>query len=119
VAGLGVNVTEVYPWGRCYLKSFFNILEAWRWGRDVDGWHLTDVMSEVVKLDREDEPAVKSEKGDPITTRITGELIEHVNGLLQLFKSELPLMVPLRSTDAHKLRYIVADVSAEGFSIVT
>ena len=28
-------------------------------------------------------------------------------------------MVPLRSTDAHKLRYIVADASAEGFSIVT
>ena len=88
-------------------------------GRDMDGCCLAGVMSEVVKLDEEDTPAVEFEKGYPITTRIIGELIEHVNTLLQLFKSELPLMVPLRSTDAHKLRYIVTDASAEGFSIVT
>ena len=30
VAGLGVHLTEVYPMGRCYLKGFFNALEAWR-----------------------------------------------------------------------------------------
>ena len=30
VAGLGVNVTEVYSWARVYLKGFFNAIEAWR-----------------------------------------------------------------------------------------
>ena len=55
--------------------------------RDVDGWRLADVMSQVAKLDGEDAPAVEFAKGYPITTRITGELIEHVNALLQLFKS--------------------------------
>ena len=30
IAGLGVNVTEIYPEGRPYLKGFFNALESWR-----------------------------------------------------------------------------------------
>ena len=32
VAGLGVNVTEVYTNGRCYLKGLFNAVEVWRFG---------------------------------------------------------------------------------------
>ena len=38
VAGLGVHITEVYSYGRCYLKGFFNAMEAFRDGRDLDGW---------------------------------------------------------------------------------
>ena len=28
IEGLGVNINEVYPTGRCYLKGFFNAVEA-------------------------------------------------------------------------------------------
>ena len=38
VAGLGLHITEVYAYGRCYLKGFFNDVEAFRDGRDFDGW---------------------------------------------------------------------------------
>ena len=37
IAGLGVHITEIYPLGRSYLKSFFNAIEAFRFSRDVDG----------------------------------------------------------------------------------
>ena len=37
VAGLGVHITEVYPYGRCYLKGSFNAIEAFRDGQDLDG----------------------------------------------------------------------------------
>ena len=27
IAGLGVNITEIYPYGRCFLKGFFIAIE--------------------------------------------------------------------------------------------
>ena len=57
--------------------------------------------------------------GYPLTTHITNELIEHVKALLKSFVSDVPLMIPLRPTDSHKIRYTVGDASAEGFSIAT
>jgi hypothetical protein len=33
----GVHITEIYPLGRSYLKSFFSAIEAFRYNRDVDG----------------------------------------------------------------------------------
>lgn len=119
VAGLGVNITEVYPNGRCYLKGFFNAVEAWRYGRDVDGWRLSELMADAATMDRKELPPVEFKKGYPSVTSITSELIDHVEALLCLFSSDTPLMVPLRPSEAHKLRYIVGDASAEGFSIVT
>ena len=38
IAGLGVDLTEVYRYGRSYLKGFFNTLEAFQGDRDLDGW---------------------------------------------------------------------------------
>lgn len=40
IAGLGVNVPEIYAEGRPYLKGAFNALATWRGWRDVDGWRL-------------------------------------------------------------------------------
>ena len=37
IAGLGVNVTDVYRDARCYLKGFFNAIEAFRPDRDANG----------------------------------------------------------------------------------
>ena len=119
VAGLGVNITEVHTSGRSYLKGFFNAVEGWRSNRDIDGWRLADSMFEVGTLEGSDANHQEYEKGYPISTRITSELIAHTEALLRLFSSDVPLMVPLQPTDCHKLRYTVGDASAEGFSIVT
>ena len=37
IAGLGIHITEVYAHDQCYLKGFFNAVESFRDGRDVDG----------------------------------------------------------------------------------
>ena len=119
VAGLGVNVTEVYTNGRCYLKDFFNAVKAWRFGHSIDGWKLSDAMLVMATMDMRELPPVEFKKGYPAYTRITSELVAHVDALLYLFSAESPLMVPLRSSEAHMLRYVVDDASAEGLSIVT
>jgi len=119
IAGLGVNVTEVYTNGRCYLKGFFNAIEAWRDNRDIDGWRLVDEMNAVGALDSKEAPVLEFRKGYPAVTRVTDELTAHANALLRLFSSPSPLMVPLRSAEAHMFRYVVGDASAEGFSIAT
>ncbi|KAL7532942.1 hypothetical protein ACHAXR_006517 [Thalassiosira sp. AJA248-18] len=119
VAGLGVNITDVYSSGRPFLKGFFNAIEAWRLGRDVDGWRLNEIMLAVAEMDGKELSHSEFKKGYPVLTRITFELFSHAQALLRLFVSESPLMVPLRPTDAHKIRYVVGDASAEGFSIIT
>ena len=119
VAGLGVNVTEVYPLGRCYLKGFFNAVEAWRDGRDLEGWRLSQEMDVAGGMDAREAHVMEFEKGYPVTTRITQELIQHCQALERLFAGDTPLMTPLRPTDAPKLRYVVGDASAEGFFIAT
>jgi hypothetical protein len=119
IAGLGVNITEVYPAGRCFLKGFFNAVEAWWLGRDIDGWKLDDFMIELSQLEATDADDIEYQKGYPVATRITSELLDHSKALLELFASDIPLMVPLRPTDSHKIRYTVGDASAEGFAIVT
>jgi len=91
VAGLGVNVTEVYPNGRCFLKGFFNAVEAWRGDRDMDGWRLTDLMSEVSHLESNDAGDIEFSAGYPISTHLTDELISHARALLELFVSDLLL----------------------------
>lgn len=40
IAGLGINVTEVYQDARCYLKGFFNAVEAFRANQDHNGWQM-------------------------------------------------------------------------------
>ena len=57
VAGLAVNVTEVYTDARAYLKGIFNAIEAFRWDRDIDGWRLQGAMDSALlfaSLDDED-----------------------------------------------------------------
>jgi len=119
VAGLGVNITEVYPLGRTYLKGFFNAIEAWREGRDLDGWKLSELMDESAGMDARDASLVEFSKGYPVSTHVTNELIDHCRALTELFKNPSPLLVPLRPTEAHKIRYISGDASAEGFFIAT
>ena len=85
----------------------------------LDGWRLNEAMITTAAMDRQELSTAEFSKGYPLLTRVTDELVCHINALLLLFVSETPLMVPLRPSEAHKLRYVVGDASAEGFSIVT
>jgi len=119
LAGLGVHITEIYVYGRCYLKGFFNATEAWRGARDLNGWCISDAVTAVTNLEHEGAPKDDYARGYPISTHITEELVNHATALLKIFASDVPLMIPLRPTDSHKIRYTVGDASAEGFSIAT
>ncbi|KAL7534633.1 LOW QUALITY PROTEIN: hypothetical protein ACHAXR_008890 [Thalassiosira sp. AJA248-18] len=111
IAGLGVNITEVYTVGRSFLKlkGFFNAIEAWRYGRDCDGWGLDNAMISAHLLEVEDATRSQAQRNYPALTRIASELLAHAKALLRLFSSTTPLMVPLRPADKHKLRYVVGD----------
>ena len=102
-AGLGVNVTEVYPEGRCYLKGFFNALEAFHSGRDPKGWCLVEAWDEAEELDRRGVPDAQVGQDYPVATHITYKPRHHVDALLCLIRSEAPLALPLHPTDKAKL----------------
>ena len=60
IAGFAVNATQVYSDARSYLKGIFNAIEAFRWGRDMDGWQLQSSM------DQAELEAVLAEDGEDI-----------------------------------------------------
>ena len=119
IAGLGVHLTEVYKYGRSFLKGFFNAIEAFRDDRDHEGWRLFEAAERVARLEDEDATRDDAQAGYPALTVITEELVIHTSALQRLFSSQAPLMVPIRPTDAKKLRYVIGDASAEGFAIAT
>ena len=119
IAGLGVNVTEVYTDARCYLKGFFNAIEAFRWGRDLDGWRLLSAMELAEKLELDDAPTIVAQGDYPLDTPITDELRMHTAALIKLFEADTPLAIPIRPTDPGKFRIVIGDASAEGFGMGT
>ena len=119
IAGLGVNVTEVYREGRPYLKGIYNAMEAFRDDRDIDGWRLQTAMDTAFELEHSDATRAQAIGDYPPFTPITVEMGLHVKGLLKLFNTEQPLVTPLRPSDAKKVRYTVGDASAEGFGAAT
>ena len=87
----------------------------------MDGWRLATAMDQARCLDLE----ISLDIGTPDAvveypkyTWITPELKLHVESPLQLFLPREPLTLHLQPTDAHKLRYFLADASAEGFGYV-
>ena len=88
----------------------------------MDGWRLATVMHQARCLDlgiNVDEGIIPESPIEyPKYTQITPELKLHAESLLRLFSPLEPLTLHLRPTDAHKLRYFVADASAEGFGSV-
>ena len=114
LAGLGVNVTEICEDCRCYLKGFFNALEAFRADRDLDGWALSDAMAAAARLELEDLGTVDALADYPRHTTITPELRRHVSALLGMFPTDVPAVLPIQPTDKGKVRYVIGDASAEG-----
>ena len=114
-AGLAVHVTEVYRDARSYLKGIFNAIESFRWNRDLYGWRLRTAMEAAAMLELDDADIASSAVDYPVETRITSELLMHVEALRSLFAAETPHSVPIRPTDKWKNRYYLGDASAEGF----
>ena len=124
VAGLGVNIMQVYSDAKCYLKGIFNAIEAFRSDRDPDGWRIDASVdsAELLEYSREVglESPVELLQGDyPLLTKVTPELLLHAEAFQVLFEGEMPRMVPLRPTDKGKLRFYVGDASREGFGGAT
>jgi hypothetical protein len=142
IAGLGVNVTDVYREARCFLKGFFNAVEAFRPDRDANAWRikegfegplapelgdnygLTEVEFEEVaagarELEDSDAPTATAQAGYPPLTKITSELLAHAEVLLEYFNTNEPRAVYIRPTLASKYRYYIGDASREGFGGAT
>jgi hypothetical protein len=47
IAGLGVNIMQIYDDAKCYLKGFFNAIEAFQSDRDLEGWHIHNSVDAV------------------------------------------------------------------------
>ncbi len=115
IAGLGVNVMQVYANAKPYLKGMFNALEAFRVDQDSVGWQ-TDVSVDSTKLlecsvkTSQDSP-LDVQDDYPVLTPVTLELLLHAKALQILFKGELPLMVPVQPTYKRKLCFFVRDAS--------
>ena len=109
-----MNVTEVYSDARPYLKGFFNAMEVFHSNRDVDGWRLQKAMDEAAELDTLDKASLEVVLEDyPEDSKITDELLAHVNALLELFEGEVAAYVPLCPASTTKIRYMAADASVE------
>jgi hypothetical protein len=142
IAGLGINVTDVYRDARCYLKGFFNAIEAFRAGRDRNGWRLKKEMQQewgaevqdqsglsTFQLDASMESAERLEAEDastataaadyPLLTPITPELITHCEALLSLFEHDVPTAIFIRPASSSAYRYYIGDASREGLGGAT
>ena len=123
IAGLGVNIMQVYHDAKCYLKGFFNAIEGFRSDRDSLGWRVEDSIESAAILEYSDPRSLESpfeSPGEyPLETKVTSELLLHAEALQELFTGEQPLMTPIRPTDKRKLRYYIGDASREGFGGAT
>jgi hypothetical protein len=99
IAGLGVNLMQVYQDAKCYLKGIFNTIEAFRSDRDPKGWRVESSIDSAAFLEYSHEKGLESPldvQGDyPLQTKVTSELLLHAEALQVLFKGEQPLTVPI------------------------
>ena len=123
IAGLGVNLMQVYRDAKCYLKGIFNAIEAFRSDRDPEGWRVESSIDSAEMLEYGHgvghESPLDVQEDYPLQTKVTSELLLHAEALQILFMEEQPLMVPLRPTDKGKLRFFIGDASREGFGGAT
>jgi hypothetical protein len=116
IAGLWIHLTELYSEGRCFLKGFFNALEAFRSDRDLDGWKLQEAMDSARELEENDASRETAGNGYPLFTRVTYQLVLHTHALRRLFNTVEPRVSSIRPTEKSKIQYACGDASAEGFA---
>ena len=60
IADLGVNLMQVYQDAKCYLKGFFNAIEAFRSDRDPQGWRIDAAVDSAAFLEYSQEQGLES-----------------------------------------------------------
>ena len=115
IAGLGVNILQVYHDAKCYLKGIFNAIEAFRSNQDPEGWRIESSVNSAAFLEYSSELGLESPmelQGDyPLEKKVAAELLLHAEALQELFKGKQPLMVPICPTNKRRLRFYVGDAS--------
>ncbi len=123
IAGLGINILQVYQDAKCYLKGIFNTLEAFRSDRDPQGWRIgySEDSAELLEfaVDTGQDSVLDAQADYPLLTSATSELLLHAEALQILFEGEQPMLVPVRPTDKGKLRWFIGDASRNGFGGAT
>jgi hypothetical protein len=103
IAGLWIHLTELYTEGRCFLKGFFNALEAFRSDRDLDGWKLLEAMDSARELEENDASRETAGNGYPLFTKVTYQLVLHTHTLRRLFNTVEPRVSSIRPTEKSKI----------------
>ena len=110
---------QVYKDAKCYLKGFFNAIEAFWSDHDPKGWRIQNSADAVAFLefghDRGEGSALDAQGDYPLLTPVTSELLLHVEALQTLFAGEQPMMIPIHLTDRGKLCFFCGNTSREGF----
>jgi hypothetical protein len=120
IARLGVNIMQVYDDAKCYLKGFFNAIEAFC---NLEGWQIQNSVYAVAFLEFEHDlgegSPLDAQGNYPLLTPVTSELLLHVEALQILFAGQQPLMILIRPTDKGKLQFFCRDASCKGFGGAT
>lgn len=99
---VSLTYTSLVP----YLKGIYLSLNAWRGGRDGEGWKLPEsLMAETDDAAPENHPMWI----DPVP-----RLKNDVEALMRLTQRKNPPLIPMRATNADAV-YIVGDASGTGF----
>lgn len=118
IRGFLLYVTKTYPAMVPYLKGFHLTLDAWRPGRDTDGWRLT--LAELrEKFQQEEgfelEYASQNAKGAPESVHPSPRLHDDISTLLKLTAGESPPKRFVRSKLIVTACYGFGDASGSGF----
>lgn len=116
IAGLWIHLTKLYTEGRCFLKGFFNAMEAFHSDRDLDGWRLLESMEAAQVLEENDSSREAAASGYPLLTHATYQLVLHTHALRRLFNTSEPRVSPIRPMEKNMVRYACGDDLAEGFA---
>jgi hypothetical protein len=92
IAGLGVNIMQVYDDAKCYLKGFFNAIAAFQSDCDPKGWWIQNSVGAAAFLEfgynsGEGSP-LDAQSDYPLLTPVTSELLLHIEALQILFTGE-------------------------------
>lgn len=129
IAGLGINMTEVYSFRCSHLKGIFHVTESFRSDRDPDGWRMPATQTQFAHHETEDqedaalkvamETTATARADYPEFTTPMYDLGLHVDTLFKLVSEDTPPSIHIRPSITGRFHYYIRDASAEGFGGVT
>jgi hypothetical protein len=129
IAGLGVNVTEVYQDARpdrngWRVRAHAELDLAQSELSDDCGLSPLQIQAamdsaESLEINDSSTSTASAMVGYPLLTAITPELLAHCEALIELFDGDLPREVFIRPASSTQFRYYIGDASAEGLGGAT